>query len=61
MRELVDAFYAERSIVNHHIASYNDFLAKRLQHVIDNIRIGDDETSERGVVQTDIEGYFIKL
>ena len=46
MRELVDAFYAERSIVNHHIASYNDFLAHRLQHVIDNIRIGEDETSE---------------
>ncbi len=61
MRELVDAFYKERSIVNHHIASYNDFLASRLQHVIDHIRIGDDETSERGVVQTDIEGYYIKL
>ncbi|MGB0652370.1 MAG: DNA-directed RNA polymerase subunit B [Thermoplasmatota archaeon] len=61
MRELVDAFYAERSIVNHHIASYNDFVAQRLQHVIDNIRIGDDDTAERGVVQTDIEGYQIKL
>jgi DNA-directed RNA polymerase subunit B len=61
MRELVDAFYAERSIVNHHIASYNDFLATRLQHVIDHIRIGDDDTAERGIVQTDIEGYYIKL
>ncbi len=61
MRELVDAFYAERSIVNHHIASYNDFVAHRLQHVIDHIRIGDDDTAERGVVQTDIEGYYIKL
>jgi DNA-directed RNA polymerase subunit B len=61
MRELVDAFYAERSIVNHHIASYNDFLKDRLQHVIENIRIGDDDTAERGVVQTDIEGYYIKL
>ncbi len=61
MRELVDAFYDERSIVNHHLASYNDFLQHRLQHVIDNIRIGDDETAERGTVQTDIEGYQIKL
>ncbi len=61
MRELVDAFYKERSIVNHHIASYDDFLAHRLQHVIDHIRVGDDDTSERGVVQTDIEGYQIKL
>ncbi|MGB1697863.1 MAG: DNA-directed RNA polymerase subunit B [Thermoplasmatota archaeon] len=61
MRELVDAFYTERSIVNHHLASYNDFLAHRMQHVIDHIRIGDDDTAERGIVQTDIEGFFIRL
>jgi DNA-directed RNA polymerase subunit B len=60
MRELVDAFYKERTIVNHHLASYNDFLDHRLQTIIDNIRIGDDET-ERGTIQTDIEGFRIKL
>ncbi len=60
MRELVDAFYGDRTIVNHHIASYNDFLDHRLQTIIDNIRIGDDET-ERGTIQTDIEGFQIKL
>lgn len=60
MRELVDAFYGERTVVNHHIASYNDFLVNRLQNIIDNIRIGD-ETAERGTIQTDIEGYVIKL
>ena len=26
MRELVESFFRERSIVNHHIASFNDFL-----------------------------------
>lgn len=60
MRQLVDAFYKERTVVNHHIASYNDFLARRLQTIIENIRIGDD-TAERGTIQTDIEGYLIKL
>src|SRR5687767_790579 len=60
MRELVDAFYQERTIVNHHIASFNDFLEHRLQSIIDNVRIGDEET-ERGTIQTDIEGFKIKL
>src|SRR5919204_5001491 len=60
MRELVDAFYKERTVVNHHIASFNDFLEHRLQSIIDNVRIGDEET-ERGTVQTDIEGFKIKL
>lgn len=60
MRELVDAFYQERTVVNHHIASFNDFLEHRLQSIIDNVRIGDEET-ERGTIQTDIEGFKIKL
>ncbi|MBW3581496.1 MAG: DNA-directed RNA polymerase subunit B [Euryarchaeota archaeon] len=60
MRELVDSFYRERTVVNHHIASYDDFLHRRLQTIIDNIRIGD-ETAEKGTIQTDIEGYLIKL
>lgn len=60
MRELVDAFYEERTVVNHHIASFNDFLEHRLQGIIDNVRIGDEET-ERGTIQTDIEGFKIKL
>jgi DNA-directed RNA polymerase subunit B len=60
MRELVDAFHDERTLVNHHIASFNDFLEHRLQQIIDNVRIGDEET-ERGTIQTDIEGFKIKL
>src|SRR5918996_2734986 len=60
MRELVDAFHQDRTLVNHHIASFNDFLEHRLQQIIDNVRIGDDDT-ERGTIQTDIEGFKIKL
>ncbi len=49
MRELVDAFFGEFSIVGHHIESYNDFIPtidnpnSRAQKIIDNLRIGFDE------------------
>jgi len=43
MRELVDAFYRERSIVNHQIASYDDFLRHRLQRIVDGTIIGQEE------------------
>jgi DNA-directed RNA polymerase subunit B len=58
MRELVDAFFRERSIVNHHIASYNDFLPtmeninNRMQMIVDNIRVSKDE-SLRGIIRLD--------
>ena len=60
MRELIDAFYRERSLANHHIMSYNDFVNYWLQDIIDKIKVGDDET-ERGTITTDIEGYEVKL
>ncbi|MFW6040327.1 MAG: DNA-directed RNA polymerase subunit B [Thermoplasmatota archaeon] len=49
MRELVDAFFNERSVVSHHMESFNDFLPtmdnpnSRAQKIIDNIRIGYKE------------------
>src|ERR1051326_3897472 len=43
MRQLVDAFYRERSLANHHIMSYNDFINYWLQDIIDNIKVGDEE------------------
>ncbi|MBI5000967.1 MAG: DNA-directed RNA polymerase subunit B [Euryarchaeota archaeon] len=58
MREIVEGFFRERSIVNHHIASYNDFLPtidnpnSRMQLIVDNIRISSDETL-RGVIRLD--------
>ncbi len=61
MRDLVDAFYKERSIVNHQIASYNDFLKRRLQNIVDNTTIGDDEDIQDGFIYPEIEGFQIKL
>ena len=61
MKELVDAFYRERSIVNHQIASYDDFLERRLQNIIDSTVIGQEEEMERGYIYPEIEGYRIKF
>ena len=61
MRELVDAFYRERSIVNHQIASYNDFLNRRLQNIVDSTIIGEEENAQRGFIYPEIEGYKIKF
>ena len=61
MKKLVDSFYKERSIVNHQIASYNDFLERRLQNIIDSTIIGQEEEMERGHIYPEIEGYKIKF
>jgi len=61
MREVIDAFYRERSVVNHHLASYNDFLERRLQEIINSTRIGEGEGLERGHIHPEIEGYKVKL
>ena len=61
MRELVDAFYRDRSIVNHQIASYDDFLDKRLQKIVDSTVIGQEEEMEKGYIYPEIEGYKIKF
>src|SRR3989304_25614 len=69
MRDLIDAFFRERSIVNHHIASFNDFLPtidnpnSRKQSIVDNPnprkqRIVDNlrsspEDERRGVIKLD--------
>ncbi len=58
MRELVETFFKERSIVNHHIASFNDFLAtednpqSRMQRIVDSLRASLDE-ERRGVIRLD--------
>ncbi|MEW5936305.1 MAG: DNA-directed RNA polymerase subunit B [Candidatus Thermoplasmatota archaeon] len=69
MREIVEAFFRERSIVNHHIASYNDFLPtidnpnSRIQMIVDNLRISSDETL-KGVIRLDedrTEGRIVDI
>ena len=54
MRELVDSFYKDRSIVNHQIASYNDFLERRLQNIVDSSIIGQEDEMERGHIYPEI-------
>lgn len=69
MRELVETYFRERSIVNHHTASYNDFLPtidhpnSRMQKIVDNVRASPDE-SERGIIKLDpdrTEGKMIEI
>jgi DNA-directed RNA polymerase subunit B len=60
LRELIDAFYRDRTLVNHHIASFNDFLDRRLQNIANDTVIGED-IGERGIINPDIEGYRVKL
>ena len=61
MRKLVDSFYKERSLVNHQIASYNDFLEHRLQNIVDSTMIGQEEEMKRGYIYPEIEGLKIKF
>lgn len=69
MRDLVRAYFYENSIVNHHIASFNDFLASadnqnsRMQKIVDDIRIPADD-AERGIICLDkdhVGGNDIKI
>ena len=61
MREIIETFFRERSLVNHQIASYDDCLPKgdgrdcRFEKIVRNIRIGTDEVVE------DDEGGLVKL
>jgi DNA-directed RNA polymerase subunit B len=60
MREIIDAFFRERSIVNHHLASFNDFLPtndnpnSRMQRIVDESRVSEDST-ERGIIRLDVQ------
>ena len=60
MRDLVRLYFDERSIVNHHTSSFDDFLAtpdnpnSRMQKIVDNMRVPTDD-AERGVIKLDPE------
>jgi DNA-directed RNA polymerase subunit B len=69
MRDLIDAFFRERSIVNHHIASFDDFLPtidnpnSRMQRIVDNLR-SSPEDDRRGIIKLDedrTEGDVIEI
>ena len=56
MRDLIELYFKDRSIVNHHIASFNDFLStmdnpnSRMQKIVDNLRVSADDTT-RGIIK----------
>ncbi len=58
MRDLVKLYFDEHSIVNHHISSFNDFLAtkdninSRMQKIVDDLRVSIDD-NEPGTIILD--------
>ena len=69
MRDLVDLYFKDRSIVDHHISSFDDFLSNednpnsRMQRIVDDIRVPTDD-AERGIIKLDPErtgGRDIKI
>jgi DNA-directed RNA polymerase subunit B len=61
MKEIVESYFEQRSLVNHQLASYNDCIPSsdgkmsRMERIVRNIRIGTDEPVE------DNDGGIIKL
>ena len=61
MKEIIESYFRERSLVNHQLASYNDCIpsadsqSSRFEEIVRNIRIGTEDTIE------DDEGGLIKL
>ncbi|MDD4221902.1 MAG: DNA-directed RNA polymerase subunit B [Candidatus Methanomethylophilus sp.] len=60
MRDLVRLYFKDKNIVNHHIASFDDFLAtpdnpnSRMQRIIDDLRVPTDDAT-RGIIKLDPE------
>ena len=60
MRDLVQLYFSEHNIVNHHLSSFNDFLAtednpnSRMQRIVDDIRVPTDD-AVRGIIKLDPE------
>ena len=61
MKEIVESYFKQRSLVNHQLASYNDCIPlgdgslSRMEKIVRSIRIGEDEPIQ------DDEGGMIKL
>ncbi len=60
LRDLVRLYFKDKDIVNHHVESFNDFLAtpenpnSRMQKIVDDIRVPTDDAL-RGIIKLDPE------
>ena len=48
---VIESFFNEKGFVRQHLDSFNDFVERRLQEVID----------EQAKIETDIEGFYVKF
>ena len=60
MRDLVNLYFKDHNIVNHHVASFNDFLAtennpnSRMQKIVDEVSVQNDGT-DHGIIRVDVD------
>ncbi|MDG1525038.1 MAG: DNA-directed RNA polymerase subunit B [Candidatus Thalassarchaeaceae archaeon] len=70
MKEIIESYFRERSLVNHQLASYNDCIPtadsqnSRFEKIVRNIRIGTDEIiedEEGGIIKLDVLDHEIQV
>ena len=70
MKEIIESYFRERSLVNHQLASYNDCIPSadsqnsRFERIVRNIRIGTDEPIEDedgGIIKLDVLDHEIQV
>ncbi|MEE2758909.1 MAG: DNA-directed RNA polymerase subunit B'', partial [Candidatus Thermoplasmatota archaeon] len=70
MKEIIESYFRERSLVNHQLASYNDCIpsadsqSSRFEEIVRNIRIGTEEAmddDEGGIIKLDVLDHDIQV
>ncbi len=70
MKEIVESYFQQRSLVNHQLASYNDCIPStdgklsRMEKIVRNIRIGTDdpvEDDDGGIIKLDVLDHEIVI
>ena len=70
MKEIIESYFRERSLVNHQLASYNDCIpsadsqSSRFEEIVRNIRIGTEEVlddDEGGLIKLDVLDHDIQV
>ncbi len=70
MKEIIESYFRERSLVNHQLASYNDCIPtsdsqnSRFEKIVRNIRIGTDDLiddEEGGIIKLDVLDHDIQV